>query len=249
MIDTTAIKDIKVELHRSDDDRCRCGATMAIIAEGKAMHAAALYCINCGNHRGWLSELDATKLVETVRVFGVPTEAVTIRKASPQFAQANTAASPGASTAVSSRPLGTETMPDDDFDIYSSKYLSAADLQGEEPRCRMSRIEGPVAMKQNDGTTRKRLILHFSSGVEKPLVLNQTNALRLKEWYGTKDACAGHEVELYAESTSLGKDGVRLRQVKPPAKKAAATPDPISSGPSKPAADMDDEIPFAPESR
>src|SRR5260221_13463511 len=230
--------------NRRSGTRSGCGATMAIIAAGKAMHAAALYCINCGNHRGWLSELDATKLVETVRVFGVPTAAVAIRKS--QFAQANTAASSGASAAVSLRPQGTETMPDDDFDIYSSKYLSAGDLHGEEQRCRMSRIEGPVAMKQNDGTTKKRLILHFSSGVDKQLVLNQTNALRLKEWYGTKDACAGHEVELYAESTSLGKDGVRLRQVKPK-KPTPAKPDLISSGPSKPAPDKDDEIPFSPE--
>src|SRR6266478_8762510 len=154
------------------------------------MHAAALYCINCGNHRGWLSENDATKLIETVRVFGVPTETVTIRKASPQFAPANTAASSGASTAVSSRPLGTENMSDNDFgDVYGSKYLSAPDLNGEEPRCRMSRVEGPVAMRQNDGTTKQRLILHFSSGVDKPLVLNRTNALHLKELFGTKDAC------------------------------------------------------------
>jgi hypothetical protein len=247
MIDVTPIKDIKVELHRSDNDFCHCGATMAIIVKGVGPHEAALRCISCDRHRGWLSENDATKMVETVNLFGVPTEAITIRKASPQFASANTAASSsGADAAASStRPQGTETMPDNDFDdVYGSKYLSAADLKDEEPRCRISHVEGPVAMKQNDGTTKKRLILHFSSGVDKQLVLNQTNALHLKDLFGTRDACASHEVELYAVPTSLGKDGVRLRQVKPAAKKpAAAKPDPISTGrPADP--DLDDSMPF-----
>jgi hypothetical protein len=241
MIDVTPIKDIKVELHRSDNDFCHCGATMAIIVKGVGPHAAALRCISCDRHRGWLSENDATKMVETVNLFGVPTEAITIHKASPQFASA---ASPGANAVVSSRPEGTETMSDNDFgDIYGSKYLSAADLNGEEPRCRMSHVEGPKDMKQNDGTTKKRLILHFSSGVDKQLVLNQTNALQLKEWFGSRDACAGHEVELYSVPTSLGKDGVRLRRVKPAEKKAPAKSDPISTGrPADP--DLDDSIPF-----
>jgi hypothetical protein len=59
--------------------------------------------------------------------------------------------------------------------------------------------------------------------VEKPLVLNRTNAQKLAAALG-KDPTAwvGVICELYAEMTSLGKEGVRLRIIKSAAAGAAA---------------------------
>jgi hypothetical protein len=114
-------------------------------------------------------------------------------------------------------------------DMYGSKYFSVADLNGEMPRRRIGKVE-PSELKDKDGTTKRRLVIYFE-GVEKPLVLNRTNARKLAETY-TEDYTkwGGVVVDLYDEETSLGK-GVRLRPVKSAAAGAAAK-------------DMNDEITF-----
>jgi len=239
MIDIAPILGKTIKLRNGDIACSKCGSLVVKISNGKAMHAASLWCADCGHFYKWMAIEAVAVMLDTIGRYGWPD--ITIQTI--QHELFASAASPGANAVVSSRPQGTETMTGNDFDdLYGSKYLSAADLKGEEPRYRISHVEGPKDMKQNDGTTKKRLILHFS-GVDKALVLNQTNALRLKDLFGNRDACTGHEVELYSEPTSLGKDGVRLRQVRPAAKKAPEKPDPISSGrPTDP--DLDDAIPF-----
>jgi hypothetical protein len=114
-------------------------------------------------------------------------------------------------------------------DIYGSKYLSVADLQGETPRYRIGKVD-VADLKDKDGTTKRRILVYFD-GVEKPLVLNRTNAKKLAEVY-TEDhrKWLGVVVDLYDEDTSLGK-GIRLRPVKSAAAGGAAK-------------DMNDEISF-----
>ena len=114
-------------------------------------------------------------------------------------------------------------------DMYGSKYFSVADLNGETPRRRIGKVEA-ADLKDKDGTTKRRLLVYFE-GVEKPLVLNRTNARKLAETY-TEDHTkwVGVLVDLYDEETSLGK-GVRLRPVKSAAAGAAAK-------------DMNDSVPF-----
>ncbi len=118
-----------------------------------------------------------------------------------------------------------------DFDdLYGSRYLSANDLHGEQPRRKIGRAD-VVELKEKDGTTKRKFVIHFANE-EKALVLNKTNATKLAAAFG-KDRTnwIGAEVELYAEMTSLGKEGVRLRPLKP----TAAVP-----GQSE----MNDAIPF-----
>jgi hypothetical protein len=105
-------------------------------------------------------------------------------------------------------------------EIYGSKYYSVADLQGETPRHRIGKVDVDN-LKDKDGTTKRRILVYFDV-VEKPLVLNKTNAKKLAESY-TEDHSkwVGVVVDLYAEDTSMGK-GVRLRPVKSVAAGAAA---------------------------
>jgi hypothetical protein len=105
-------------------------------------------------------------------------------------------------------------------DMYGSKYFSVADLNGETPRLRIGKVEAGE-LKDKDGTTKRRLLIYFE-GVEKPLVLNRTNARKLAETYGEDySKWVGVVVDLYDEETSMGK-GVRLRPVKSIAAGAAA---------------------------
>jgi hypothetical protein len=118
--------------------------------------------------------------------------------------------------------MTTETMFDD---LYGSKYLSAADLHGEQIKRRIGKVE-PAELKEKDGTTKKRFVMFFH-GLDKALVINKTNATKMAAALG-KDTAKWHGtvVELYSEMTSLGKEGVRLRPIK------------LADG------EMNDEIPF-----
>src|SRR5436190_11725363 len=85
-------------------------------------------------------------------------------------------------------------------EMYGSKYFGVSDLNGETPRRRIGKVEiRDIADK--DGSTRRRLLIYFE-GVEKPLVLNRTNARKLAEAY-TEDYAkwVGVIVDLYDEET------------------------------------------------
>jgi hypothetical protein len=101
-------------------------------------------------------------------------------------------------------------------DLYGSKYLTAADLHGETWLRRIGKV-APVELKEKDGSTKRKYLVYFEA-VEKALVLNKTNAQKLAAAYGKDHSkWIGKDVELYAEMTGLGKEGVRLRPLKPTA--------------------------------
>jgi hypothetical protein len=102
-----------------------------------------------------------------------------------------------------------------DFDdLYGNRYLAASDLNGETLRCRIGRVD-LVELKEKDGTTKRKFAVYFE-GVEKALILNKTNATKLAAACGKdRSKWIGVEVELYAEMTGLGKEGVRIRPLKP----------------------------------
>ena len=104
-----------------------------------------------------------------------------------------------------------------DFDdLYGSKYYSTPDLHGGTPRHRIGKV-ALAELREKDGGTKRKYLAYFE-GVEKPLVLNKTNAQKLAAAYGKDHSkWIGMEVELYAEMTGLGKEGVRVRPLKPTA--------------------------------
>jgi len=62
-------------------DVCKCGANLpAIIGPGRGPHRAELLCTICSRHRGWMPNLSAVFLLETIRFFGRPTEPIAITR-------------------------------------------------------------------------------------------------------------------------------------------------------------------------
>lgn len=58
---------------------CPCGHDLMTIGPGKAMHKASLHCSRCGRHGGWVSNESYAFLIETVRLFGRPSDPIEIR--------------------------------------------------------------------------------------------------------------------------------------------------------------------------
>ena len=114
-------------------------------------------------------------------------------------------------------------MSDDFDDVYGSKFLSAADLNGQRKRVKV--VDTEVSdLREKDGSTKRKYIVWFETE-EKALVLNKTNALRLAQAFGkAREGWSGAVIELYSEMTSLGKEGIRLRPVRPPQQQKPQTP-------------------------
>ena len=65
---------------RLPHDPCRCGADLAEIGPGNRPHSAALECLACGGHRGWLSHTTHKFLAEIVNKFGRPETPIVIQR-------------------------------------------------------------------------------------------------------------------------------------------------------------------------
>jgi hypothetical protein len=94
MTDTTPIIGPRIRLDRTIDTPCACGEPTVTIGPGTEPHVASLTCAACDRHRGWLPRAIAEFLLEVVRRFGRPADAVAIRNSTTEFAQANEAAHP-----------------------------------------------------------------------------------------------------------------------------------------------------------
>jgi hypothetical protein len=105
---------------------------------------------------------------------------------------------------------------DRDYDkLYGSRYLGDADLEGGEPRLKISKVE-IAELRDKGGATKLKFVVSFE-GVEKGLVVNKTNAKKLADAYGKRrEQWIGQLVQLYSEDTSFGK-GVRVRPLRKPA--------------------------------
>ena len=127
-------------------------------------------------------------------------------------------------------------------EVFPSKYLKAADLNGKPVTVT---IEGaPLeTLKNPEGKEQIKTVLYFR-GSKKMLPLNMTN------WDSVADICGdntddwpGHRIELYPDRTQMGSkivDCIRIRAVAQrelPKKPAAAAGPPAAS-------EMNDEIPF-----
>jgi hypothetical protein len=66
---------IKIE-HRT----CRCGADLTAVCAGSGPHAAALRCIGCDEHAGWLSRPTFQGIEKVVTTFGKSKDAIVIRR-------------------------------------------------------------------------------------------------------------------------------------------------------------------------
>jgi len=129
-------------------------------------------------------------------------------------------------------------------EIFPSKYLKAADLNGTAIAATIQSATIEV-LKAPDGKEQTKTILGFKGG-KKTLPLNMTNWDAVVDLTGEDDTARwpGHKIELYPTTTEMkGKvvDCIRIRApeqgVLKPKAKAAKKPPPVND-------DMDDEIPF-----
>jgi hypothetical protein len=142
-------------------------------------------------------------------------------------------------------------MQDDLNDIFVSKYLKAADLNGKEwPMV----IAGATAQIIGEGAKATTKVLITFQGAKKAFVANKTNCNRIAFRHGTKlSGWTGKEIILYPELVDFQGEAVEAIRVKHPVdnanvQQAKARADYLVSGkqpnpaPADPA--MDDEIPF-----
>lgn len=138
-------------------------------------------------------------------------------------------------------------------EAFPSNYLKAADLKGRNALVKMDRAD--FEMIGDD----KKLILYFE-GKEKGMVLNKTNAGNIAAAYGDDtDDWQGQEIVLFEAMVDFqGKTVPAIRVRAPQAKDRPARQSPRPSSadigrdqgsPPRQSADMDDDIPFAPEVR
>ena len=139
---------------------------------------------------------------------------------------------------------------------FPSKYLKAADLQGQRVRVRVSHIDMEAMQAGEDD----KPVVYFVGKV-KGLVLNRTNADAIAIVHGDEtDNWHGHEIELFETTVSYqgrSMPGIRVHVPRAPQQRAApiapvqvAPPSRLNGmPPGQPAAVpvgtvIDDEIPF-----
>ena len=67
---------------------CRsCGETATTVGSSKGPHHAALHCVACGRHVGWMSQESFNFVCAIVDRFGRPEDAIVVRR--PDFKEGN----------------------------------------------------------------------------------------------------------------------------------------------------------------
>ncbi len=102
-------------------------------------------------------------------------------------------------------------------EMYPSKFLKAADLNGNPVKVIIERVELQDVVGQGKEQDYKPVL--FFQGRQKGHVLNKTNGRTIVDAYGDTEAWPGKELELYPDRTSFqGKmvDCIRIRIPVPP---------------------------------
>ena len=95
-------------------------------------------------------------------------------------------------------------------DVFPSKYLKAADLQGHEPTVVINRCEVEAIGDQ------RKLVLYFQ-GKEKGMICNRTNADRIAFMYSPDtDHWIGKPITLFTDMVSFQGKTMQALRVKPP---------------------------------
>jgi hypothetical protein len=137
-------------------------------------------------------------------------------------------------------------------DAYPSKYLKAADLQGQQVTVVIDRTE----FEDIDGKGKHKPVVYFR-GKEKGIVLNKTNSTTISDAYGDEsDDWVGKPLLLYDTKVTFEGKLVDALRVKIPRRAPAAATKPVErAGPPRhteinppPHTDapveIDDDIPF-----
>jgi hypothetical protein len=78
---------LRVKMDRPIDRDRPCCRNMCSIGVPNGLHAAELLCIDCGQHRDWLSNTTAHWIESVIERFGAPTTPIVVRKSEEAPAQ------------------------------------------------------------------------------------------------------------------------------------------------------------------
>jgi hypothetical protein len=139
-------------------------------------------------------------------------------------------------------------------DVFPSRYLKAADLEGQSLTVMIERA--PLEMLQNpEGKEQSKTVLYFK-GHKKIFPLNVTNWDSVVDITGEHDSdrWPGHRIELYPTTTKMGAQTKACIRIRPPAQPELTKQKPVAPKPPKKggaaakptlAEELDDEVPFA----
>lgn len=139
-------------------------------------------------------------------------------------------------------------------DIKQSKYIKAADLQGQERTLTISNVVMENVGRED--APENKAVVYFQ-GAQKGMVLNITNLDALTVAYGEEtDLWIGKPVTLFTVRVMFQGQMVDGLRVRAPSAPAQHIPDPLAGPPmnqqhveSENPKPFDDEVPFAPEFR
>jgi hypothetical protein len=80
LFDNTTLINLKVKLDRPVDRERPCCRNVCTIGPARGPHAGELRCVDCCQHRGWLSKPTAQWIEHVVTRFGAPTTPINVRK-------------------------------------------------------------------------------------------------------------------------------------------------------------------------
>jgi hypothetical protein len=130
-------------------------------------------------------------------------------------------------------------------DLFSSKYLKAADLRGKPLVVEIA--DAPTETFETAGGENRKTVLHFRGGRAKSLPLNMTNWDSVAEIAGDDtENWPGCHIELFPTTTEMKGKIVDCIRIRPPAQREFA-PAAARKKPPPPTAaggDLDDSIPF-----
>jgi hypothetical protein len=195
---------------------CSCGSIIALIAEGKSIHAASLRCEKCDVFREWVAYDVTAFSIACVQLFGRPEAPVVLRKPSrPSDPSAN--GEDGVVTSAHPRQEGHLPIKDEDADkLYANgEYYGGKDFPGRQELDRTIDDANKVTFKRDNGESEERIVVKFKEAGSKLLSLNKTNYNTLVEELGKPSQWPGQGVILYGENTPKGR-GCRIRSAGPP---------------------------------
>jgi hypothetical protein len=208
---------VRVALH----DRCfNCGCCTAFVGHGPAPLYRQLLCEGCECGRGYVSKELRSFLEKFVRQFGRPTEPIVLCTGKVHKPEPRAVA---AETALKRKNTGKSKMKMSE--LFPSKYLRAADLQGKSRVVMIEKVSHEDF--KDDGVAVRKTVIHLRGSGTAPVVVNKVNWRMLVAITGSDDDdnWPGTTIQLRSEKVAApgGRivDSIRVHEAPQPTKATA----------------------------
>lgn len=206
---------VPVALH----DRClNCGSNVALVGRGPAPLYRQLLCDGCECGRGYVSKELRDRLEKLIQKFGWPEGPFELRTGKVHKPDS---VGVDAANATEPKPKLRRKSKVKMQELFPSKYLRAADLQGKSRVVTIEKVEHEIF--KDDGAEVTKAVLHFKEKCS-PVVINKTNFGTLVSITNEDDddLWPGHKIELRSQKVMGpgGKvvDSIRVHKTPKPKK-------------------------------